>query len=280
MKFTIVETEFDSDHSIILSDQYELKDNVVFKMNKDKQDLFLHWNGFVSQIHLEQVGLNKELLQSLGWKAGDVVDMIKVEASPVEWVTVIPKTLHDWSVIQLQAEFLQDQILAQITIVSIGMEIPLRTRDGSIVRVIVDGAYPHVDGALKLTFGVEIRIVPLKRVDAFTKELRVVPNVFPLENGAWSKIYTSSDCQLKDSIVKINIIPFLQSHKSLDIYAIVDISRDLLPGQVMFSNGFLGVSDYEIVRYVIMAFLFFLFSYFLSFLFLKSIITLASLELL
>lgn len=254
MKFTIDETEFETDHSIMLSDQYELDShNIVFKVVKDGQEMYVNWNGFVCQMSMERIRLNGELLRSLGWKAGDVVDMIKVDAVDAEWITVIPKTLHDWSIIQLQAEYLEEQILSQITIVSKGMEIPLRTKDGGVVRVIVDSALPDVGGALKLTRGVEIRIVPLKKVDVFRRELRVIPKSCKLQDHVgWSKIYMSNvDCVLKGQIVKINVIPFLQKKISPGMYAIVDVSQDVSLGQVMFSNGFDFMElDYEIVRYV------------------------------
>lgn len=251
MKFTIQETQYTADHSIILSDQYEIdQEFIIFKITKDCQVLYVNWNGFVLPMPMDCVGLNTQLLSSLGWKNNDVVDMITVDACIAEWITVIPKTIQDWSIIQLQAEFLEDQILSQITIVSKGMEIPLKTMDGGLVRVIVDETFPDSDGALKLTRGVEIRIVPLKKVDAFKKELRSIPNSL-LKVPGFSKIYLSStDFQIKDQIVKVNVIPFINKTKSLDIYAIADVLEDLPAGHAMFSKGFDFIKcDYEIIRY-------------------------------
>lgn len=256
MKFTIQETQFTADHSIILSDQYDLQYNcLVFKITKGSQDLFVNWNGFTQQMSLENVALNVELLKSLGWKNGDVVDMITVDEMVAQWITVIPKSIQDWSIIELQAEFLENQILSQITIVSKGMEIPLRT-SGGIVRVVVDTVFPDIVGAIKLTAGVEIRIVPLKKVDAFKKELRCIPNSLQKFVGA-SRIYFSSECQVKDQIVKINIIPFINKKKSVDIYAIADVLEDLPLGHAMFSKGFDFIQlDYEIIRYFFVLFIF------------------------
>lgn len=249
MKFTIDETKFNADHSIILSDQYQIdSSSIVFKIEQSGKELYVNWNGFISQMPMENIGINAELIRSLGWKHGDTVDMTVADSCLADWITVIPKSLKDWHIIELQAEFLEDQILAQICVVSKGMEIPLRTRDGGLVRVVVDSVSPETTGALKLASGVEIRIVPLKKVEAFTKELRLIPNYF---KKSWSKIYmSSSDCQLQDQIVKVNIIPFLKKKKSVDIYAIVEISEDSPKGNVMFSHGFdfMG-GNYEIVRY-------------------------------
>ena len=220
---------------------------MVFRISKDK-DAYVCWNGFTSQIGIETVGLNTELLKCLNWKNGDTVSLTKVDAMDAEWITVVPKTIKDWLIIEIQAEYLQDQILSQVQIVYDGMEIPLRVKDGSIVKVLVESTFPKTIGALKLNSGVQVAIVPLRKVEAFKKEFRCIPNYSGLEGY---KVVVSEN-SLRGQVVQIDLLS-IDKKDYESVYAIVEISQDLKGGQLVFSDGFWFLeTDYQIFRFFFM----------------------------
>ncbi|CAJ1426363.1 unnamed protein product [Effrenium voratum] len=125
-----------------------------------KGDVFVGWAGDHSlrQACLE---ISKPFAESLGLKEGEQVEAVAHAAPIASSVMVQPNRIEDWEVVELQAGFIEENLLSQVSVLMPGMIFPVWVHGQLVAKLQLDPADPNTSECFML--GRDTESWPLSR---------------------------------------------------------------------------------------------------------------------
>eukprot|EP01133_Synstelium_polycarpum_P015193 gene15193-17979_t len=106
--------------------------------------------------------MNAEMAACLALTAGQRVSVrASTKIAMATSVLVEPATSDDWEVLELHADYLEEQLLNQVNVLTIGQTIPIWVHNTTIIRLKIVETTP--DATVRLSKGAEIIIAPKPR---------------------------------------------------------------------------------------------------------------------
>ncbi|EGG20774.1 peroxisomal biogenesis factor 1 [Cavenderia fasciculata] len=152
------------------------------KANKEDKYAFVGWSGGSSSSmgnnhhhhHNDSLEMSQEMAQCLGLVEGQMIRLKAASASAVQKATTVevePVTSDDWEILEVHAEYLEEQLLNQINVVSSGQIIPIWIHQKIVIHLRVIDVTPksssssssNQPSAVKLSNDSEIIVAPKPR---------------------------------------------------------------------------------------------------------------------
>ncbi|KAH8109796.1 AAA-domain-containing protein [Phellopilus nigrolimitatus] len=152
----------------------------------DRKQCFVGWTGLASSSSLarfkggstssdalETIEIDPQFASSLGLHTGDVVEIGLLHDLPIATsVTTEPYSADDWEIIELHAAYVEQNLLSQVRVASVGQEVDVwvfsRTR--ARLRVVSFKPTSAKHEAVLLGTNTEVSIAPKKRVSESAKK--------------------------------------------------------------------------------------------------------------
>ncbi|CAJ1378101.1 unnamed protein product [Effrenium voratum] len=127
-----------------------------------KGDVFVGWAGDHSlrQACLE---ISKPFAESLGLKEGEQVEAVAHAAPIASSVMVQPNRIEDWEVVELQAGFIEENLLSQVSVLMPGMIFPVWVHGQLVAKLQLDPADPNTSECFMLGRDTELAIESRQR---------------------------------------------------------------------------------------------------------------------
>ncbi|CAE7512395.1 pex1 [Symbiodinium sp. CCMP2456] len=138
----------------------------TLRLQRADGDVFVGWVGEHS-LTPGRLVLSKPFAECLGLEEGEQVDAFPHRAPTATSVMVQPNSIDDWEVVELQASFIEENLLSQVAVLMPGLSFPVWVHGQLIAKLRVDAADSNKSACFVLGRDTELAIESKRRsVDA------------------------------------------------------------------------------------------------------------------